>query len=760
MIILYIKFLKITISQIQINVPGNFIKSIRKNYTMKLICSSNKMKIILTLLNIMILLLLPEKNNLNAQTSFFWQHPLPTGNQLEAVKFINQQTGIAVGAAGTIMRTSNGGLNWTVQQSPVYAYLWDVTYVNVNTWIAVGVDVSSGNNGIILRSTDTGISWVIVQNQGGANYKGVDFPSPSAGYVVGAGTIHKSTDQGATWVLQPTGVGNFYTVDFYDDMFGAAGGINSLRITTNGGENWIAQNGVIENILDLCAGISYVAPQTIVGVVGSYPSYFIRTTNGGQNWSNYQNFLNLNGEIIRDMEMINNTGFIVSNNGRILKTINGGLNWTMDTTFILPFPRGLLFMSVNMLDESAVYLAGAGGAVLKSSNSGLNWNYLTGYQTALRSIQFLNVNAGYASGDGGIIFKTTNSGNNWQKINSGFVKNLYSLYFTDVNTGYAAGDSGTVIKTSNGGVNWAVQSTGTDKNLLSIVFTNSNIGYATGGEMNNGQGVILKTTNGGENWFTQLSGSSMNFTSLFFLNTDTGFAVTTSNLYKTNNGGANWNVISGVEGYDIYFTNNLTGYAMGSNSNVYKTINGGNNWNVTSTGIIEAFFTIQFFGDFGIAAGNNGRIMRTTNGGVNWSEIPRITENRLQSVYFTDENTGYIAGYFGAIIKTTNGGLSFLQSNNEIIPKSYLLQQNYPNPFNPSTKIKFEIPINHTSSLSSVKLIVFDLQGKEITRLIDEELSAGAYEVSFDGGLLSSGVYFYRIEADNFSETKKMMLIK
>ncbi|NOS84461.1 MAG: T9SS type A sorting domain-containing protein [Ignavibacteria bacterium] len=718
------------------------------------------MRIIITLLNIMILLLLPEINNLNAQTSFFWQHPLPTGNQLEAVKFINQQTGIAVGAAGTIMKTSNGGLNWVVQASPIYAFLWDVTYVDINIWIVVGVDVSSGNNGIILRTTNGGTNWSIVQNQSGANYKGVDFPSPNAGYVVGAGTVHKSTDQGATWVLQPTGLGNFYTVDFYDDLIGAAAGTNSLRITTNGGVNWIAQNGVIVFPLDLCAGISCTDPQTVVGVVGSSPSYIIRTTNSGQNWTNYQNFLNLNGEIVRDMEMVNNTGFIVSNNGRILRTTTGGLNWTMDTTFILPFPRGLLFLSVNMLDESTVYLAGAGGAVLKSINSGLNWNYLTGYQSALRSIQFLNVNTGYASGDGGTIFKTTNSGNNWQEINSGFVKNLYSLYFTDVNTGYAAGDSGIVIKTSNGGVNWTAQSSGTDKNLLSIVFTNSNIGYATGGENNNSQGVIIKTTNGGVNWLTQLSGSLLDFTSLYFLNSDTGFAVTTSNLYKTINGGVNWNAVSGVEGYDIYFINSLTGYAMGSNANVYKTTNGGDNWFISSTGYNNAYFSIQFFGEFGIAAGNNGRIMRTTNGGVNWTEIPRITENRLLSIYFTDANTGYIAGYFGAILKTTNGGLSFLQSNNEIIPKSYFLHQNYPNPFNPSTKIKFEVPVNQAGRNSNVKLIVFDTQGKEITRLIDEELSTGVYEVSFDGSLFSSGVYFYRFETDDFIETKKMILIK
>ena len=718
------------------------------------------MKIILTLLNIMILLLLPEKNNLNAQTSFFWQHPLPTGNQLEAVKFINQQTGIAVGAAGTIMRTTNGGLNWTVQPSPVYAYLWDVTYVNINTWIAVGVDVSSGNNGIILRSTDAGISWVIVQNQGGANYKGVDFPSPNAGYVVGAGTVHKSTDLGATWILQPTGVGNFYTVDFYDDMFGAAGGINSLRITTNGGENWIAQNGVIEFMFDMCAGISCTGPNTIVGgVEASLSDYIVRTTTGGLNWINYHNFLSLNGEILGDMEMINNIGFIVSEWGRILKTGNGGTNWIMDTTFMYPISNGP-FRCIEMLDENLIFLSGAGGTVIKSNDSGSNWNYLTGYQIDLTAVQFVNSVTGFAAGESGIIFKTTNSGNNWIESQTGYVRNLNSLYFTDVNTGYAAGDSGIVIRTSNGGLSWNLQTSGTDKNLLSIVFANSNTGYATGGESNIGQGVILKTTNSGNNWITQLSGAGMNFTSLYFLNPDTGFAVTNSNLFKTSNGGINWNAISGPEGYDIYFANDLTGYTTGSDLNVYKSTNGGDNWFIVRAGNNDGYRSIQFFGDYGIACGNNGNIMKTTDGGITWTVQERITDNYLRSLYFTDQNTGYFAGYHGTILKTTNGGLSLLQATNEVIPRRFVLHQNYPNPFNPVTKIRFEIPVNGETGGFLVKLSIYDIQGRVVASLVDEQLNAGLYELNFDASKLTSGVYFYNLQTNGFSDTKKMILMK
>lgn len=89
------------------------------------------------------------------------------------------------------------------------------------------------------------------------------------------------------------------------------------------------------------------------------------------------------------------------------------------------------------------------------------------------------------------------------------------------------------------------------------------------------------------------------------------------------------------------------------------------------------------------------------------------------------------------------------------VPAFYKLEQNYPNPFNPSTNIKFSIP-----SLSSVKLVVMDISGKVVENLIDETLTAGNYEYQWNASQLASGIYFYKIVTKDFSDTKKMMLIK
>ncbi len=124
--------------------------------------------------------------------------------------------------------------------------------------------------------------------------------------------------------------------------------------------------------------------------------------------------------------------------------------------------------------------------------------------------------------------------------------------------------------------------------------------------------------------------------------------------------------------------------------------------------------------------------------------------------YFISEDIGWIVGRNGTILKTTNGGVTFIdEDTNEIIVKEFELFQNYPNPFNPTSTIKYQIP-----ELDFVTLKVYDVLGNEIATLVNEEKPAGTYEVEYKGSGLPSGIYFYRLQANTFVETKKMVLIK
>jgi hypothetical protein len=89
------------------------------------------------------------------------------------------------------------------------------------------------------------------------------------------------------------------------------------------------------------------------------------------------------------------------------------------------------------------------------------------------------------------------------------------------------------------------------------------------------------------------------------------------------------------------------------------------------------------------------------------------------------------------------------------IPSEYVLRQNYPNPFNPSTTIKFELP-----RTSQVNLAVYDILGRQVSVLVNEKRDAGVHEVRFDGSNLASGVYFYRIQAGDFVQTRKLLLLR
>lgn len=100
-------------------------------------------------------------------------------------------------------------------------------------------------------------------------------------------------------------------------------------------------------------------------------------------------------------------------------------------------------------------------------------------------------------------------------------------------------------------------------------------------------------------------------------------------------------------------------------------------------------------------------------------------------------------------------------SNNSLeTSETFTLEQNFPNPFNPVTKIKFDIPSNVKSQTSNVELIVYDVLGNEVETLVNEKLNAGSYSIDFNAGNLSSGIYFYKLIAGNYSETKRMILLK
>ena len=219
---------------------------------------------------------------------------------------------------------------------------------------------------------------------------------------------------------------------------------------------------------------------------------------------------------------------------------------------------------------------------------------------------------------------------------------------------------------------------------------------------------------------------------------NTGFPNTYNNvtfLYTDSN-----SVYAGVEGAGIYITTN-DGLSWSARNNGLATL--------TSVRCITKYNNYLFIGT------DSGGVYISSNNGLNWVQKNSglITKN-IRSLYV---KSGYLYSgtYRMGLWRCFLSEIIGINNISSKIPKSSFLFQNYPNPFNPITSIKFQVENNRL-----VTIKIYDIIGKEVTTLVNENQSPGIYEVMFDGSTLPSGVYFYKLVSEGYSETRKMLLIK
>jgi hypothetical protein len=269
-------------------------------------------------------------------------------------------------------------------------------------------------------------------------------------------------------------------------------------------------------------------------------------------------------------------------------------------------------------------------------------------------------------------------------------------------------------------------------------------------------------------------------------------------VYVSTNNGGNWNIIGG-QFTDLYsigvngdnWTVSNTGMlfkfvpalaSIGTNifagtlgNGIYVSSNNGNNWSPVNNGLPEACYVLQLLSSgsnvfAGISNSNTYSqtvklIYLSTNNGNTWINKSQGLDTVITEVWSMMVANNYIfagtkiysgQGEYGkSVWRRSYSEIIGIQNISNEIPSSFALHQNYPNPFNPTTKISFQFPVVSFSSLK-----IFDITGKEIATLVNETLKPGTYEAIFNGSQLPSGVYFYRLTADGYVETKKMLMIK
>ena len=291
-----------------------------------------------------------------------------------------------------------------------------------------------------------------------------------------------------------------------------------------------------------------------------------------------------------------NNGWIAGSSDFINKTYDGGETWT-DNGIGFHGSTNNLWYSIFAINSDDVYTCGSTYNYDRwqtnyalTVNGGNSWEFQTSWGSAVGSVKqvfFIDNENGWQVGysaPSGRLWRTTNGLSDWS-FYSRLDHSPYSVYFIDQNTGWIACAEGYVLTSGDGGENWNEVSTGMTEALRSIFFINSSIGWAVGD--NDDVGVIIKTTNGGESWYQVNHQPTFSMNCVQFVNENTGWACGSKveNLEErgvilyTNDGGENWSEqyvcdkLSTL--YELFFIDELTGWAVGYDGIVVKTTNAG-----------------------------------------------------------------------------------------------------------------------------------------------------------------------------------------
>lgn len=406
-----------------------------------------------------------------------------------------------------------------------------------------------------------------------------------------------------------------------------------------------------------------------------------------------------------DVFFINaNTGWIIdpsfrlgTHPGRVLKTINGGLNW------------------IVQIDTGHAYYRCIGFA-----------DSLNGWIGTIGD-------ADSAAIDTTLFYRTIDGGTSWAKITNitgPWPKGICGLCVVNTSIIYACGRYSSpahFLKSTDGGATWISKDMSAyASRLIDCYFYSPTSGFVTGGigsTYSNSKGIVLFTSDGGENWVNRFttSDTSQWGWKISFPSVNTGYVSLEKEhppgpcyFLKTTDGGVTWEQKQFMNNYydeeGVGFVNDNTGWIRGWSGPTFVTTNGGISWQLANFG------------------------------------------NYINRFRFLNDTLAYAVGYNVYMYSRYPIGIEPISTT---IPVKYLLFQNYPNPFNPSTNIKFNLP-----NSSFTKLIVYDALGKELVTLVNEQLNAGTYEANWNASNFSSGLYFYKLTVENYTDTRKMLLVK
>ena len=532
-----------------------------------------------------------------------------------------------------------------------------------------------------------------------------------------------------------------------------AGNAGLLRYTTDGGFNWVT-SGFPVTTANSC--VFFLNSST--GYVGNVNQKVYKTTNGCQSWVEQTTG---GPRAVTSIHFSSaNTGWLGDFYGDLQKTTNGGANW--DILSIMPGYNSKVFF----INDFYGWVIDNFGYVRRTTNSGNNFTTISISNDTLSGLHFLSSSLGFVCGDSGRVFKTTNGGLNWTLLNTGVTGKLNAIYAINPNKVIAVGNNGLVIETANGGTSWNSQII-TNENLNSITFTsNGSYGLICGNS-----GKLFRTYSFPGSGCIGSGNNPVGYPFYtFYMDSKTDMLYTAEEIIASGNTSSGNIIKLGffiitpqnqiMNGFKIFMQNTSLGsinsfletgwyqvfdgsYAVPGSGLQYINLQYPFYWDGASNILVRICFNNSSYTQ-------NSTVAATSSAGRVYHQHQDLTNGDGCIDITTGTNQSYRPNICMVFDISTGTG-----NNPAVIPDKFSLSQNYPNPFNPITNIKYQTPIN-----SFVTLKVYNILGKEVATLVNDNKPAGFYTVAFNASSLPSGVYFYKLTAGEFTDVKRMILVK
>lgn len=513
--------------------------------------------------------------------------------------------------------------------------------------------------GDVYGTKDGGATWFRPWTPGlSGNMYDVEMVSEDVVFVCGSnGDLFRTVDAGSSWVsLDPPTTEWLYALEFVDEMTGYCSGFNGTVLrTTDGGDNWeVLETGTTDRLWD----VQFTSPD--LGFACGWNGTIIRTQDGGNSWATMDT--PYDGALFSCTFPSDQVGYACGWSQTILKTSDGGDTWE------LQFTNGNQALNfIEFKDEDNGWAAGAWGGYYRTTNGGASWvadDFLSGVE--IWGGQYLSDDCAYLTGVGNM-YKSSDGGDTWTIIENAVPNAKYNgVYFFDDLHGYACGSVGItgqgsnqagIVYTENGGDTWEVQAQGFSGGWWDIHFANENEGAVIGG------GSYMRTSNGGEDWSGGSFPENLTGVGIHRLNSDeiiAGGDGLFSNICKSDDGGFNWTCGDNLGAKDFFFLDQDEGWAVteGSTSNIFHTTDGGDSWEYVDTGWGVAKTSLFWLDDqTGWIGTGSGIVLRTTDGGATW-ESGSLNYD-IVGIRFYDALLGFAGDSQGNIWRSEDGGATW-----------------------------------------------------------------------------------------------------